>query len=93
MRAPGMMRGMQFSLQRLLASTTLMASGCGLMMGAWRIAPIGPEWPTLVALGLHLAGAVIAGAGFGNVLKHPWVGALYGIAFGLVALMLMPHHH
>jgi hypothetical protein len=84
---------MTFSTKRLLASTFLIALGCGLMMAAWRLVQSGPFWPTTFALAMHMAGSMIVGAGFGNIVKRPVVGLIYGVALGLIALILMPHRH
>ena len=84
---------MTFSTKRLLYSTLLIALGCGLMMSAWRLWPIGPFWPTIFALAMHMTGSMTVGAGFGNIVKRPVVGLIYGVALGLIAIILMPHRH
>jgi hypothetical protein len=75
----------QFTLRRLFVSIALVASGVG--MGAALIRSANHViLPQFVVLPTLLASPSVIGAGIGNLLKRPWVGALAGLITAFAAM-------
>jgi F0F1-type ATP synthase assembly protein I len=80
------MRGMpKFSLQRMLASTAIIALGCSVLMAAHSPYDKNASVSAAVQISLCYGSAALLGTGIGNFLSHPFAGAGLGLAILLIA--------